>query len=162
MARPAFITGDKFDRDQATGQDLLEACNNLPTDKQAEVFSKELDVEIVKEEEWTKRFQALNQADESGKITRPKIALMMAWAVCIPVYVMTLALSIAIAFDNKEMVNQIKETWPLILAMLGTPTALLYAYFGMRRDEKKARYNLAAGQSSPLGVIGNIISSFKR
>ncbi len=155
------FTGEKYDRETTTGQDLLKACNGLSSDAQAQIFSKELDVEIVQEEEWTKRFQALNQADESGKTSRPKIALMIAYSVCIPVNLFSIALFIVTLMGKPEMVKALSDCALIVLSLIGPLLTVLYGYFGMRRDEKKARYNLAAGQSSPLGVIGKMVSAFK-
>jgi len=55
---------------------------------------------------------------------------------------------------------QLKESWPLLVAILGTPTALLRAYFAMRTKEKKARYDMTLGDScaQPQASVGGFIS----
>ena len=41
-----------------------------------------------------------------------------------------------------------------MVAVIGTPTALLRAYFGMRTKEKQSRYSAAAGQDMSSGLAG--------
>jgi len=42
-------------------------------------MEKRIDLQIAREEGWTDRYKAMTAAD--GQSTRPRIALMMAWAV---------------------------------------------------------------------------------
>ena len=63
--------------------------------------------------------------------------------------------------ENTEMLKELKESWELMLVLLGTPTALLRAYFGMRTKEKQARYAAATGQ--PIaGVMGGVLGLFRK
>jgi len=48
-----------------------------------------------------------------------------------------------------------------MLAILGTPTALLRAYFAMRTKEKEARYNMSASMPSK-SIINDIVGAFKK
>lgn len=155
-----FLPKDKKLPTDSTGAQVIEAANSLPPDKQAEIFSKELDVEIAEIQGWSNVMASLADADKSGNSTRPKIALMMAWVVSFTVIVFVSILAISIFRDMKEMVANLSNSWELVLVMLGTPTALLRAYFAMRTKEKKSRYNIAANQEikSPLA---DIIAAFK-
>ncbi len=123
---------------------------------------KELDVEIEEIRGFTQVQEALNKADESGKSTRPAIANIMAYLVAFVVITFSSIWAYAIGANKVEMIKALQESWPLMLTVLGTPTALLRAYFGMRTKEKKARYELAAGAKQDPGVLGTIAGLFKK
>lgn len=162
-----FLPDDKkLDIGTATGQKAISAINQLPPDKQVELLSKELDVEIAEIQGWTNVVGMLAEADKSGSTTRPKIAVMMAWCVFISSMIFTLTMSIAVIMEKVDLVKAIADAWPLVLASLGTPTALLRAYFGIRSDEKKSRYKMAQGlqsgqifPSEDKGVLTKIVKS---
>jgi len=159
-----FLPDDKkLDFGTATGEDVTRAINTqLSSADQVTILSREFDVEIVKEQEWTRRFEALNRADETGKSTRPQIAMMVAITVCVPVNALAIAIFIASLLNKTQMIESLNSSSKLILSLIVPLLYLLYAYFGMRRDEKKARYNLATDQASPLGAIGSVIGAFKK
>ncbi len=104
-------------------------------------MSKELDVEIEEVRGWASDVDSLARSDASGSITRLEISKIMAYAVCIAIYAFVLCWLIAILLDS----------WPAIVAIMGEPALLLLAYFGMKKKEKKERYDLASGQPAPLG-----------
>jgi len=158
----AFLPDDKKLPENATGQQAGAAINSLHPGEQAQVLSKQLDVEIVEAQEYTKVITALADADKSGSSTRPAIAKMMAWIVSFSVIVFSSALTIAIFNEATETIKQLSDAWPLMLAVLATPTALLRAYFGMRTKEKKARYDIGNGQSKSGGLLGDIVGLFKK
>jgi hypothetical protein len=86
---------------------------------------------------------------------------MMAWTVVIAVCGMMLIWAIAVVMKDSAMLKELKESWELMLVLLGTPTALLRAYFGMRTKEKHARYAAATGQ--PIAqAVGGLANIFKR
>jgi hypothetical protein len=85
----------------------------------------------------------------------------MAWAVFFAVSGAVLVLGAAVTSDDSVLVEKLGNTWPLLLAILGTPTALLRAYFGLRTKEKQARYAAATGQ--PIAdVVGGLARLFKK
>ena len=181
-----LLPSDKqLNPDIATGKDLVNAVNSLPPDQQAIVMSKELDVDIIEEQEFTKRIQALGEVDKTGHSTRPKIADRMAWlvayavfvaitmwGVCMSVIVWQVVVTLkairagsdaAGGIDPVEAMKVVKDSWPFILAVLGIPSALLRAYFAMRSKEKNARVNMAiadSGQAPPASGIAGLIGSF--
>lgn len=153
----------KLDVDTATGNDVTQAVNSLPPDKQADLLSKEFDVEIEEIRGFTERFQAAMEADKTGNSTRPRIALMMGRTVCFTVITSITALFIAIFTKNFEMVKYMADLWPLMLTILATPTALLRAYFAMRSKEKEARYQMASDQEiSPGNLITKIVKAIRK
>lgn len=158
-----FLPSEKKLSKDATGTETMTAINELPPEKAMEIFSKELDVEIAEEEGFTNRFQAAMEADKTGNTTRPKIALMMAEVTCFEIMVFSIVLCVAIATDRYDMVDTVKATWPLVLTMIATPTALLRSYFAMREREKKARYQMANNQNVSAGnVVESIMNIFKK
>lgn len=165
----AFLPEDKKIDENTTGQEAVKRINELPPNVQMELMKKELDVEIVKEEEWTKVIEALNQADASGASTRPLIAKKMAnttvYAVIISITTWGASMVMVIIAkweEPLEVVSVLKDSWPFIASVLGIPSALLRAYFGMREREKKERYRMVSGTNNPVeGLIGKVKNLFK-
>jgi hypothetical protein len=150
----------KLDLKTATGKDVLNAYNGLD-DNQRAAIEKQFDVEIAEINGSVDKLQAMVSAETPTANMRPKIAYMMAWTVVIAVIGMMVIWAIAVCLKNGEMLKQIAESWELVLVLLGTPTALLRAYFGMRTKEKHARYAAATGQ--PIaGAMGGIMQMFKK
>lgn len=156
-----FLPADKRLDGNSTGTQAIEAINSLPAEKQAEVLSKQCDVEIVEAQEWTKRIQALSEADASGSSTRPYIAKMLAQVVSYTVFALVTAMVDAILNDKTATLEMMAQAWPLILGLLGPPVALLRAYFGMRTKEKANRANTALGIPA-LQEAGGVFSLIKK
>ncbi len=150
----------KLDKN-VTGEQAMAAISTLPPDQQLSLLEKELDVEIAEINNWSQIQGSLASADMAGASTRPKIAIMMARIVSFAVIVFVAIWSVAILNDQQEMVNKLSDSWPLMLAILATPTALLRAYFGMRTKEKRTRYQAAIGQSQ-TNVFAEIIKAIRK
>ena len=156
-----FLPDDKKLPMDATGEQAKEAIQSLSPEQQTLIMAKELDVEIEETRSWTSIQEALAKADESGASTRPWIARLMAVIVAAAIVIFMALWGYAVATENNDTLKAISESWEIMLAVLATPTALLRAYFGMRTEEKKARYGLAIG-SAPTPAIGVIGSLLKR
>ena len=154
----AVLPGNKKLPKNATGTQAIDAINSLPPETQKEILSKELDVEIIEIQEYTKVISALAVADATGNTTRPEIALMMSKVTCFAIIVSVSVWAYAVMMNLVTMMEQLKASWPLLVAILGTPTALLRAYFAMRSKEKKSRYEIAKnpnpGSESSGGIMG--------
>lgn len=158
----AFLPEDRKLPPNATGAQVQQAVSNLPPDKQAELLSKEMDVVLAEIGSWTQIQQALGAADGPGSSTRPKIAMMMAKIVCFESIVFIAAWAVAM-YRGGDALRQIADSSMVLTALLGTPSALLYAYFGMRKDEKLGRYSAILGQApTPPGISGWIQSFAKK
>ena len=140
---------------ESTGFDIKSAIETLPEDQKSSLLMKEFDVEIAEVNNWSIIQASLADADKAGSSTRPKIAMMMAYVVVVSILLFMSLLSISIFNNNTAMVELLGNSWPMIIAVLGTPTALLTAYFGMRTKEKRSRYAAASGQ--PVSRIAGII-----
>lgn len=150
----AFLPADKKLPPEATGQQIVDAVQNLPPDQQAELMKMELQVEIEEIQSWTKIQDSLAQADAAGASTRPQIARWMAINVCAVIYIFIGAWAYAMFTADSAVLTTIKDSWPMMVAVIGTPTALLRAYFGMRTKEKQSRYSAASGQDLNSGLAG--------
>ena len=160
----AFLPEEKkLDINTATGDAVNSAINSLPPETRASLLSKELDVEIEEEKGFTTRFAAAMEADKTGNSTRPQIALMMAYTVCFVIVIFSSMWIVAIFRNQVDLMDKLKECWPLMLAVIATPTALLRAYFAMRSKEKEARYQMASNQEVSVGgMISGIITALKK
>lgn len=156
----AMLPEDEKLPEAATGQQIVDKVNSLPADQRASLMEKQLDVDIAEITAWERIQASLAVADTSGASTRPYIAMMMAWLVVIETAVIVFVLAVAIWQKDDTTLTVLQEFWPLLLALIGTPTALLRAYFGMRTNEKKARYSAATGQDLTGGIVG-LIKAFK-
>jgi len=158
----AVLPGNKQLSENATGEEAMKAISELPAEQQAELLSKKFDVEISAIKGHTDVITVLAQADMAGSSTRPYIAKCMCFVVCYTVIALNSAIFYAIVAGKHEVLKAIGEAWPLILAILGTPTALLKAYFGMRTEEKKTRANAALGVPVHMPTAGMISSVIKK
>lgn len=157
----SFLPDDKKLSGSATGAEAEQAIESLPADQRAMLMERELDVKLAEINSWTYIQQSLNEADASGASTRPKIALMMSYVVMFTVLVFMSIWAISVIRHNTEILELLSGSWELVLTLLGTPTALLRSYFGMRTEEKVARYASAAGQPKQ-SVFAEIISAIRK
>lgn len=145
----------------ATGTDIQNAVSKLPPNTQAELMSKEFDVEIVAIKEHTNVIKALGDVDATGNSTRPFIALLMAWVVALAITGIIFMLGVAIWGKDHATIKAIGECWPLITAMLAIPSGLLNSYFGKRTKEKQQKYQ-ALSNSTPINGFADLIKAWKK
>jgi len=145
-----------------TGSDSPEAAK-VALEKNPEMAVKfqqaanELEATIIREQGATLR-SAIDADKGNPQTTRPKIAYG-AFEVLSAVTIIVAGLwAYAIGTGNAEMVKQVVDGWPFVLAVTGPFAALLRAYFGILRHEQKEKMQAGAGQ--PIGAgIGGLISS---
>ncbi|PKG57737.1 hypothetical protein [Shewanella sp. GutDb-MelDb] len=152
-----FLPDDKQLGDKATGAEIQDSVAALPAEVQAQVLTKQFDVEITAIKEHTNVIQALGDVDKTGHSTRPAIAIMMAKIVAFSVIVLISFLAVAMYHGDAETIVAIGDNWPLVVAILGTPTALLRAYFGMRTKEKQQKYQ-AVSNTPPESLFSGVLS----
>ena len=104
-------------------------------------------------------FKAMTEVDASGNTTRPLIAMMMACCVVFTVVLVISIFSYAVVNADNSMIKAIMDGWPFLLAILGTPTALLRSYFAMRTKEKQQKYEAVTGvkPTSLLSTLAGLI-----
>jgi len=152
-----FLPDDSKLGDKATGTDIQDAVSSLPAEVQAQVLTKKFDVEIAAIEGHTNVVKALGDVDKTGHSTRPAIAMMMARIVAFSVVVIISFLAVAMFNKDADIITAIGDNWPLFIAILGTPTALLRSYFGMRTKEKQQKYQ-AVSNTAPESLFSGLIN----
>ncbi len=146
----------------ATGSMVsASAEGTLDPEQLSELLDREIDVRVSDNESWVDIQQSHNEADAKGSSTRPLIAMMMACTVCGSTVPLALSLAYAVATGNTQLIGFIDMAVFPILALVGTPTVLLRAYFGMRTSEKKARYAASVGQDINTSMISGILGTLK-
>lgn len=153
----AVLPDDNKLPETATGADMRAAVNRLNPDQRSSLMEKQLDVEIAEINSWTDIQGSLAAADATGNTTRPEIALMMAKTIVFS----TLACVVVWVYSVANGSADIANSWQSLLVILGTPTALLRAYFGMRTKEKKARYELAGNQPKANPLL-DVITAWRK
>lgn len=152
----AFLPDDKKLPETATGTQVQDAISTLPPQQQAEILSKEYDVEIAKVNAWVDIQGHLSKADEAGASTRPQISMMMAWLVVLQVFTICAVMAATIAMRDNELLSTFKEFWPFLIASMGIPAKLLHSYFGMRTEEKKHRVQAATGVAPIASALASL------
>ena len=155
-----FLPDDKKLPAEATGEDVQNAYNGLPADAQAKVDQR-AEIELASINASVDKLDAMVSVESKSGNTRPHIAVVMAWVVALAVVGLLFIIGVGVWNKDADTLEKVTTAWPLFLAILGTPTALLRAYFGLRTKEKKARYAAATGQ--PIsGMIGSLANLIKR
>ncbi len=150
-----FLPDDKKLPGTATGTDAQNAIDGLTPELRLQLMTRELDVEIAETNAWASVQHSLAMADSSGNSTRPKIALMMAWLVVLQVTVVSLSIGYSALSQQDNTIAVLSQSWEMLTASMGIPTAVLLQYFGKRTKEKLERYNLAMGKEKTL--IGDAV-----
>lgn len=158
----SFMPADKQLPETATKDDIQAAVESLPPAQKAALMEKQVELEIVKEKEWSKVVDSLAKADSTGNSTRPWIAKLMGMVVAFAIVVFVVMWGVAVGGNKTDMIKAISNSWPIIISILGTPTLLLKAYFGLRTEEKKARYATSTGQQHISGIAGLLGSFLKK
>jgi hypothetical protein len=155
-----FLPADKKLPAEATGQDVQNAYDQMPPDMQAQIDER-AEVELAQIQASVDKLGHMVSVESASGNTRPHIALLMAYVVALAITALMVIWGIAVWQHDANALKSLTDAWPLALAILATPTALLRAYFGMRTNEKKARYAAATGQ--PIaGVLGAVAGLLKR
>lgn len=140
---------------EATGSDLKSAVNSLPPEQRAQIMRREFDVQM----EGHHTVQAMLQAEQASQhTTRPRIALGAFQLVAFVAIVVVALWAYAVAVENGPLVAVIVDGWPFVAAVIGPFVGLLWAYFGILKNEQGNRLNAVNGISA-----GGLISQlFKR
>jgi hypothetical protein len=157
----SFLPTDKKLSAASTGQELANAYDQLPADARQQIDQR-AQVELAEVNASVDKLQSMVSVETANSNTRPFIALMMAWVVSIAVVTMMGLWGKAVWNDQQESLQVLSGSWELMLVLLATPTALLRAYFGMRTNEKKARYAAAVGQPIATGIVGSLTGLLKK
>ena len=149
-----FLSDDDKLPENATVEQANTAISKLTPEQQASVLEKEYDVKI----EAYNTLQVMLQANAQSKhTTRPKIAYQ-SFQVIAFVNIVAISLWAWAVINSDNPLASINDSWAFIGTLTGTLTTLLYAYFGILRDESKDKMNSAQGHKvDPVsGLIGKL------
>ena len=154
----SFMPDDKKLPENASKDEIQAAVDSLPPEQKAALMEKKIELEIVKEKEWSKVVDSLAKADATGNTTRHDIAMMFARAVVFIDGLMSLLLAWAVYKEQIDIVT----AWPMVVAITGPPLTVIMTYFGKRTVEKLGRYAQSTGRQHVPGIAGMIGSLLKR
>lgn len=150
-----FLPDDKKLPAGATGDDIGGAISRLPAADQAALFDKEFDVEITQIRESNSTIRAMLESDaKSPHTTRPYIAKGSFHVVAFSIIVVVSVWAYGVIAGDGDLVEAVVDGWPFILAAIGPLVTLLWAYFGILKQEHKNKLDAANGGSTPAGFSG--------
>lgn len=151
-----FMPADKKLPSGATGSDMQAAVDGLPADQRAQLMDREFDVEEVQIRESNDTLRTMLESDaKSPHTTRPKIAYQSFQVVAFS-NVVAISIWAWAVINSADPLESVTNGWPFILAITGTLTTLLLAYFGILKQEHKNRLDAATGSTPAAG--GGILS----
>ena len=152
------LPADKQLPESATGSQAEAAMMTLPASAQASLLSQEIAAEVTKDNNFKDIVLALNEADASGASTRPQMADKAMNTLVGQSVAMMICIMYAVATGDTEMIQNIKDLWPLVLALLAPFAAVVKQYLGIRTQDKRARLQAAVGQpvSAPVGILNTL------
>lgn len=158
-----LLPDDKKLPANATGEQVGGAIAALPPEQQAQLLSREFDVQITELKETHETARIMLESDaKNPQSTRPYIAKHSFHVVALVIVLVVCTWSYGVAAENDKMVGVIMEGWPFIIAVITPLVVLLHAYFGVLKQEHKARMDAASGNKQPSGIAGVLASMLKR
>jgi hypothetical protein len=150
-----FLPDDKKLPAGATGDDIGGAISRLPAADQASIMEKEFDVEITQIKESHSTVRAMLDSDaKNPQSTRPYIAKGSFHVVAFSIIAVVSVWSYGVISGDSVMVKEVVGGWPFIIAVIGPLVTLLWAYFGILKQEHKNKLDAANGGSTPAGLSG--------
>ncbi len=153
----------------ATGKQIAQAANSLTPEQQTRLKAQEFEIDLTTIKETNETLRTMLEADAAcTHTTRPFIAKwsFIFTAVFSGIVGLTAVGVWAYAVTTKQvaLVEAVMAGWPFIAAVLlavtGTFTMLLKAYFGLLTKESEQKVGAATGQFKP-NAISTIISAVK-
>jgi hypothetical protein len=153
-----LLPDDKQLPDSATGEDVKTAISKLTPAQQASIMEKEFDVDITQIKESNVTLRAMLEADtKNPQTTRPYIAKHSFHVIAIAVMFAILMWSYGVLIKDKDLVEAVMDGWPFILSVIGPFVTLLWAYFGVLKQEHRGRLNAAQGKETP-SIVSTLLS----
>lgn len=158
-----YLPEDKKLDDYATGEDIKNAVSALPPSERVELFKKEYDVNITQIKESHSTVRSMLEADsKSTHTTRPYIA-KQAFHVLAAVDLIVISLwAYGVGIGDVKMVGEIMDGSGFVLSINATFGTLLWAYFGILKQEHKNKLDAINGAANPAGIAGIIGSILKK
>lgn len=147
----------------ATGNDIQNAVESLPPEQKAAVMEKEFDVEITQIQESNSTLRAMLESDaQNPHSTRPYIAKGSFHVVAFTVIVAVSIWAYGVLIENIELVKSVMDGWPFILSVIAPLITLLWAYFGILKQEHKNKLNAVTGSMTTGGLTGILSTILKK
>lgn len=159
----AVLPDDRKLSSDATGSEVMKAVDSLPPEQRAAVMEKQFDVDItqIKESNSTVRMMLEHDA-KNPHSTRPYIAKQAFHVIAFAVITVVSLWAYGVGMQNKELVAAVMGGWEFVLAVIMPFVTLLWAYFGILKQEHKQKLDAANGQSTPTGIAGILSTVLKR
>lgn len=158
-----FLPEDKKLPAEATGTDIANVVDQLPPDKRAELLGREFDVDITQIQESNATVRAMLEADtKNPHTTRPYIAKGAFHVVAFAVVIAISVWAYGVFMKDEALVTAVMDGWQFVLAVIGPLVTLLWAYFGVLKQEQKNRLDAAGNRSASSGFSGLINALVKR
>ncbi|WP_119396539.1 hypothetical protein [Salinibius halmophilus] len=158
-----FLPAEKKLPVHATGDAVSAALTNLSPDQQAVIMGKEFDVEILQINESHSTVKKMLESDANDPhSTRPYIAKGAFLVVAFTVLVTISVWAFGVLTSDDDMVREVMSGWQFVLAVIGPLVTLLWAYFGVLKQEHKNRLDAANGATTPAGLAGVVASLVKK
>lgn len=137
----------------ATGSDTVTAIAQLSPEAQAEVMTKQFDVDIELIRQQYTTIQTMLTADATTpQTTRPYIAKQSFHVIAFCCVIAITVWTIGIFVKDTAMVTAVVNGWPFLLSVIAPLTVLLHAYFGVLRKEQQNKLNAANGNPIVSGL----------
>lgn len=145
----------------ATGDQVSAAVASLPPEQRASVMDKEFEVELTQIKESHSTVRAMLESDaQNPHSSRPWIAKGSFLVVAGINVLIAAAWAFSIVTADNPLA-EIRQSWPMMLALGGPFVTLLHAYFGVLKTEHKNRMAAANGVATPSGLSGILSSLLK-
>ena len=159
----AFLPADKKLPAEATGPEVNAAVASLPGPERAAVMGKEFDVDLTRIKEGNETLRAMLEHDaENPHSTRPAIARGAFRVVAFVCILVVSVWAVAVLTGKDSTVEAVTDGWPFVAAVIAPLVTLLWAYFGVLKQEHKNKLNAAGGTSPAGSVVGILASLLKR
>jgi len=159
-----FLPANKQLSADATGHDVSNAIQSLPADQRAAVMEKQFDVDITQIKESNSTLRVMLESDvKNPHSTRPYIAKGAFLVVAFSIIVIISLWAVSVFNNDVSTVTAVVDGWPFVLAVMAPLVTLLYAYFGVLKNEHKNKLDAASGAATaPAGIAGILSAVLKR
>lgn len=158
----AFLPdGGKLDGN-ATGEDIASAVQSLPAEQRVELMAKQFEVDITQIKESNSTVRVMLESDSANPhSTRPKIALGSFYVIAFTIVITIAMWAYGVAIKDANLVKTVMDGWPFVVGVIAPLVTLLWAYFGVLKQEHKQRMDAAGGRSTPSGIAGILSTILK-
>lgn len=146
----------------ATGSMVEQALDMLDPSKKAEILAMEFKHEEVMVGHQVSAMNTANtNTNENYQETRAYIAKGSFHILSAATLLSAGSIFVSTATSDCEALEELTNSWPLVLAILGPFVGLLNAYMGVLKSEYRDRLNAANGKTA-FGSLAALIGTIKK